>query len=175
VDNIGVHEMVMAINCTKQRYAGQAGGSFQINEFGQVLCPISGSARRYWVGNISGVPLFKDPRNQGATFELRLPASTAPGIPWERPYIGMKFNLDTNDSIYFQEDDGDTRRKIRHTMANPSLIGRLRQVRGGGQTIRFIVNMHGVVLTKKEPGWEPIFVGFIEPSLWFSQQPQKSI
>jgi len=171
VDQPGVRDMVTAINRTKERYANQAGGSFQINEFGQVLCPLTGSAARYWVGNASGVPVFEDPRNPGATFELCLPASTQPDTPWERPYIGMKFNLDGNDSIYFQEDDGDTRRKLRLSKSDPDLIRRLRLVRGNGQTIRFIVNLHGIVLTKRHPHWQPVFVGFINLNLWFPKQP----
>ena len=83
----------------------------------------------------------------------------------------MKFNLDTNDSVYFQEEDGDTKRKIRLNKANPDIIRRLREVRGRGNAIRFIVNLHGVVLTKKEPGWQPVFVGYIDLDSWFPKQP----
>lgn len=171
VDAPGVRPMVIAINRAKELHAGQAGGSFQINEFGQVICPIVSSSGRYWVGDVTGVPSFADPRDGKSTFELRLPPSTNAGTPWERPYIGMKFNLDANDSVYFQEEDGDTKRKIRISKADPNLIRRLRQVRGSGQAIRFIVNLHGVVITKTEPAWQPVFVGYIDPGLWFPIQP----
>ena len=122
VDGPEVRKLIAAVNGAKEQYAGSPGGAFQINEFGQVLCPIAGSSVRYWVGSVTGVPRFVDPRATGATFELRLPASTQPGTPWERPYIGMKFNLDPNDSIYFQEDDGDTRYKKRLATPDPDLI-----------------------------------------------------
>jgi len=171
VDGSGVRSMVKAVNHAKEQYAGQPGGSFLINEFGQVLCPITSSSVRYWVGTVTGVPSFEDPRRDGDTFELRLPPSTEAGTPWNRPYIGMKFNLDTAGSIYFQEDDGDTRRKHRLGKTDSDLIRRLQKVRGSGQTIRFIVNLHGVVLTKKEPDWQPVFVGHIDLNHWFPKQP----
>jgi hypothetical protein len=171
VDGQGVRQMVKAVNRAKELHAGQAGGSFQINEFGQVICPIVSSSARYWVGTVAGVPTFHDPRDHSGNFELYLPPSTRPGTSWGRPYIGMKFNLDHNGSIYFQEEDGDTKRKIRLNRADPELVRRLQQVRGSGQTIRFIVNLHGVVVTKREPDWEPLFVGHIDLSRWFPKQP----
>ena len=171
VDQSAAKKMAEAINHAKALYAGSPGGSFQINEYGQVICPISRSSSRYWVGNISGVPSFADPRTPGSAFKLVLPADTEPGTPWERPYIGMKFNFESGGSIYFQEDDGDIRRRIRLAETTPDLARRLRQVRGGGSTIRFVVNFHGAVLTKQEPDWQPVFVGFIDPASWFPREP----
>jgi len=170
VDAPSVRQMAKAVNRAKQRYAGQSGGSFQINEFGQVICPIVDGSQRYWVGTVEGIPSFADPRN-GSAFELRLPPSTTAGTPWDRPYIGMKFNRDANDSIYFQQDDGDAKRKIRLDKAVPDLIRRLGQVRGTGRTIRFMVNLHGVAITKTEPNWQPVFVGCVDLALWFPKQP----
>jgi len=166
----GVSRMVRAVNRAKEIHAGIAGGSFQINEFGQAICPIASSSARYWVGTVTGVPTFQDPRDHAQPFDLLLPPSTAPGTPWERPYIGMRFNLDPKCSIYFQEDDGDTKRKISLDKSDPELVRRLQQVRGSGQTIRFIVNLHGIVLTKKEPDWQPVFVGHIDLNRWFPNQ-----
>jgi hypothetical protein len=169
VDTPSVRQMVKAINRAKQRHAGQPGGSFQINEFGQVICPLAFSSERYWVGNVKGVPTFADPRD-GSTFELRLPPSTRAGVPWRRPYIGMKFNRDASDSIYFQQEDGDVKRKLRAARKDADLLRRLDQVRGSGQTIRFIVNLHGVAVTKREPNWEPVFVGYVDLNRWFPKQ-----
>ena len=171
VPSDAVGDLITAVNHTKETHAGSPGGAFQINEFGQVLCPIPQSSARYWIGTITGVPQFIDPRRPKTRFELRLPSSTQPGTPWDRPYIGMKFNLDSNDSIYFLEDDGDIRFKKRLTTPNPDLVSRLRAVRGPGQSIRFIVNLHGVVLTKSEPAWEPVFVGVIDTNRWFPKEP----
>lgn len=166
----GVQQMVKAVNLAKEQHAGHPGGSFLINEFGQVICPVSTSPKRYLVGTVTGTPAFKDPRNAAQTFDLCPPSSTGAGTLWDRPYIGMKFNLDANGSIYFQEDDGDTRRKIRLGKSDPDLVRRLQQVRGSGQTIRFIVNLHGVVITKKEPDWQPVFVGYIDLKHWYPRQ-----
>jgi len=171
VDQSAEKKMAGAINHVKVVYAGSPGGSFQINEYGQVICPISGSSSRYWVGNVSGVPSFADPRTPGSTFELALPPDTEPGTPWERPYIGMRFNFDTAGSIYFQKDDGDVKLRIRLATTTPDLVRRFRQVRGGGSTIRFVVNLHGAVLTKQESDWQPVFVGFIDPASWFPREP----
>lgn len=167
----GVRQMVIAVNRAKQGHGRQAGGSFQVNEFGQVICPVGAGPERYWVGEVTGVPSFADPRQVGTTFELWLPVSTRAGTPWERPYVGMKFNLDANDSIYFREEDGDTTRKIRLDKVDPDLVHRFHQVRRSGQAVRFIVNLHGVVLTKTEPDWQPVFIGHIDLNRWFPKQP----
>jgi hypothetical protein len=168
-DSSAVRRLAKAINDAKATHAGSGGGSFQINEFGQVICPIVGASDRYWVGNIEGVPRLIDLRDD-EVFKLRLPASTEPGTPWDRPYIGMKFNLDYNDSIYFKQDDGDVSQKIRLQKENTGLIRRLREVRGSGNTIRFIVNLHGNVITKVEPGGQPVFVGKIDYKQWFPRE-----
>ena len=81
----------------------------------------------------------------------------------------MKFNLDGDDSIYFQQDNGDTQTKIRLRSVDSNLVQRLRSVRSNSSTIRFIVNLHGVALTKVEPDWRPVFVGHIHPARWFSK------
>lgn len=166
----GLREMVKAINRAKEAYAGQPGGGFQINEFGQVLCPVVGSSKRYWVGTVTGVPSFRDPRSPGSTFDLALPPSTEVGTPWARPYIGMKFNLDGSGSIYFKEDEEDVSRKLRLSRSYPELVRLLRQVRDHGQTIRFIVNLHGIVVTKREPDWEPVYVGQVDLNRWFQKE-----
>jgi hypothetical protein len=174
VDGAAVRQMVKTINGAKQLYGAPAGGSFQINEYGQVICPVSSNnnlLERYKVGDVTGVPTFLDPRKPGSSFELQLPPATLAGAAWDRPYVGMKFNLDVNDSIYFQEDDGDGKRKIRLDKPDPNLVQRLWQVRGRGQAIRFIVNLHGMVLTKTEPNWQPVFVGTLNLAQWFTKQP----
>lgn len=171
VDCVAVRQMAQAVNQTKLLHAGQAGGAFQINEFGQVICPVGVDAERYWVGTVTGVPTFHDPRNPRADFDLTMPQGTRAGTPWDRPYIGMKFNLDSTGSIYFEEVDGDTKRKIRLVRSDPELVRRLRLVRGSGQGMRFIVNLHGVAITKTETEMQPVFVGHINLNNWFPKQP----
>ncbi len=171
VDCVAVRQMAQAVNQAKMIHAGQAGGGFQINEFGQVLCPMSADAERYWVGTVTGVPTFHDPRDSNTKFDLTMPHGTKAGTPWSRPYIGMKFNLDSAGSIYFLKEDGDTKRKIRPVRSDPELVRRLGLVRGSGQGMRFIVNLHGVAITKTAIDMQPVFVGHIDLKSWFSKQP----
>jgi hypothetical protein len=151
----------------KTHHCGNGGGSFLINEYGQVLCPIQGTSDRYWVGDVSGVPQFKDPRRPGAVFDLAAEPTAPPGQLWDRPYIGMWFNLDFRNRIRFEHTDHDTTRREYLPHHDAQLVTRLRGIRNTGQTIRFIVNSHGVVLTKVEPDYHPVFVGHINPALWF--------
>ncbi len=157
------------INHAKITHAGKSGGSFHINEFGQVITPVYGSYRRFWVGNVEGVPHFYDPRTTKRTFSL-VPSDDTPGALWDLPYLGMKYNLDGSGSIYFQTEEKDCKRKLRLVNPPTNLIGKLAAIRGAGKPVRFIVNLHGVVVTKKEPGWQPVFVGFIDKRNWFKKE-----
>ena len=156
-----------SVNEAKCSFSGGAGGSFAINEFGDVICPVGSGDQRYLVGRVKGVPQFVDPRRAGQEFSLRPPDDVAPGTPWSWPYLGMKFNLDTDDLVYFKMEDPTGTRKIYVQRQDPELAKRLRAVRGGGQVIRFIVNLHGAVFTKREPDWQAVAVGFIRPAFWF--------
>jgi hypothetical protein len=171
MDCPAVQRLAAAVNRAKAANAGVPGGAFQINEFGQVICPTNNDREKVWVGTVGGVPRFRDPRDSSKPFELQEPVTSAAGEPWDRPYLGMKFNLDGNDSIYFQQDDGDTRTKLRLGGVDSNLVRRLRSVRGSASNIRFIVNLHGVALTKVEPDWRPVFVGHIDLAQWFPKLP----
>lgn len=164
--------LAKALNKTKEEHTEQAGGSFLINEYGQVICPVWPSRDRYWVGNVGGDPEFHDPVN-GETFTLKPTRNLKSGAQWKWPYIGMKFNLSNDDRIYFKHGDGDTTTTIWLGENDPQLVGRLREIRPGGSTIRFIVNLHGAVFTKVETeyqSWRPVFVGFINPDKWFPKE-----
>ncbi len=171
-DTPAAKALAAALNKTKAEHAGHAGGSFLINEFGQVVCPIARSMERFWVGNVAGIPDFKHPAT-GRFFTLDADPGLQPGQPWRKPYIGMKFNLDCEDRIRFTREDDDRRTRIWLPGKTPLLVAALRRIRPGGKTIRFIVNLHGVVLTKVENGdgeWVPVFVGHIDPKHWFSKE-----
>lgn len=157
-----------ALNITKSKYAGALGGGFAINEFGRVVCPIRNSRDLYFVGTVSGVPEFEDPRKPGSTFHFMPPTSSPTGARWLLPYVGMKFNLGVDDQIYFKQEDEDGSEILRPLAQDSELISRLRRVRPVGRVIRFIVNLHGAVFTKVEPDWHPTFVGFINNKRWFA-------
>lgn len=164
------HRLGSTLNTAKTHFSGAAGGSFAINEFGQVLCPVQGSLMRYLIGVVSGIPEFVDPRCSGKHFTLCPAKNTPAGARWDRPYLGMKFNLDTEDRVYFKMDDQNGTRRLYCPAQDPDLVKRLRSVRLTGSIIRFIVNLHGAVFTKREPSWEPVFVGFIDKKHWFKEE-----
>lgn len=160
-----------AINDLKERETGTRGGSFLINEFGQVLCPLAGTNIRYWVGNIKGVPNFIYP-GTNQNFSLLPTSSINCNDAWKLPYIGNAYNLARNNRIYFKHDDDDGERNVWLEQNYTQLIALLRGIRGAG-AIRFIVNLHGAVITKVEytdGSWRPHFVGMIDYSQWFPKQ-----
>lgn len=171
-DSAAATAMVKALNETKSAHTEKPGGSFLINEYGQVICPVAGSRDRYLVGDLQGVPLFVHPVN-GGILSLAPPKTTSAGAVWRGPYIGMKFNLSHDDRIYFNHETEDTKTKIWLKAANPELIRALRKVRPGGG-ISFVVNLHGAVFTKVENNlgnWIPVFVAYINLSNWYPREP----
>lgn len=163
--------MLKAINAAKEAATRRRGGSFIINEYGQVICSIFRSHRRYWVGDLKGVPLFNDPRNPKKPFSLLPPANTPEGTFWDLPYIGLKFNVHYDDSLRFKHSDEDGYRWVHlNGRADQVLIDKLRRLRPQAGVIRFIVNLHGVVLTKVEPDWKPVYVGRLNFNRWFEKE-----
>ncbi|MDZ7262378.1 MAG: hypothetical protein ONB05_09780, partial [candidate division KSB1 bacterium] len=92
--------MAEAVNDVKRRYAGQKGGSFVINEFGQVISPIAMSRERYLVGEAHGLLYFEDKKNESGFISLCDDDELDCGDDWERPYIGIKYQLHASDHIY---------------------------------------------------------------------------
>src|SRR5437870_3033658 len=62
IETPAVKAMANAVNEAKRRHAGQPGGSFVINEFGQVISAIQNSRQRFLVGEATGILWFEDPR-----------------------------------------------------------------------------------------------------------------
>lgn len=160
-----------ALNETKDLYSGHPGGSFLINEYGQVICPIWKSRDRYWVGDIRGVPEFQDLAGAG-TFTLVPPKGLKPGDRWSHPYIGMKFTLFEDNRIRFKHEVDHGVRWIEMTSHDQDLVDCLREVRPFG-VVRFIVNLHGAAFTKVQDDdgtWIPVFVGHINRDRWYPRE-----
>ena len=105
VDEPDVGRLVSAVVQAKRGLGGNGGGSFQINEFGQVLVPASdGGGRRSLVGNVRGALRFEDPF-EDRTFTLGDDTGLNPGDAWRLPYVGMPFNLHRRDRVYFWRED----------------------------------------------------------------------
>lgn len=163
--------LARAVNDVKRRYTGQPGGSFVINEYGQVISPVAdGSSVRFYVGDCGGSIVFTGPDRK--RFTLDGDAGLAPGADWDLPYVGIPYNLSWDNTIYFPSKEGcDTERQL-PLRQDPNLILAIRRVRRSGG-VKFIVNPHGVVLTKFEAGpfnWQPKYVGRINYEYWFVKQ-----
>lgn len=170
----GALAMGKAINKVKTSHAGTAGGAFHINEFGQVITMVAGSCERFWVGNIRGRPRFTNPLDPSTPLDLAATPGAAPGSLWRKPYIGMRFNLEPSGGVYFLQTDGDHSLKVRLQSQPAALIDSIRRVRGY-TPVRFIVNLHGVVLTKVESAeapkkWNSVFVGQIDKNHWYPRE-----
>lgn len=165
-----VEKMAKAVNTIKREKAGQSGGSFVINEFGQVISPIMESRDRYLVGECEGILYFENSMNKSEKTSLD-GSGLKLGAEWKKPYIGMAYNLDQNNRICFRKEDGDGRTEVFPPKQDTELIKKLRTVREDGY-IRFIVNQYGVVLTKKEINgvWKGIYVGKINYNKWFGKE-----
>lgn len=165
VADSGVIEMIEAINQAKSEKTGSRGGSFHINEYGQVLVPIAQSKDKYLVGELNGYPEFVDPRS-GRLFNLAAPLSARTGEAWDLPYVGMPFKFDTEGQVSRERTSDDIREQESPLRHDSSLAAKLMQLRATGG--RMLINLHGVVLTKMD-GDKPIFVGEIDPSKWFTK------
>lgn len=167
-----VQKLAKAVNQAKQRYAGWAGGAFVINEFGQVLCPIQQSSDRYLVGETDGKLFFEDPWDDDLMLSIGDDEDLMCGDDWERPYIGMQYQLHAGDFIYYWHEDDERAGKVQPEEQDEDLIERLRALRPR-RGIRFIVNHHGIVLTKiqiEDKRWKAVYVGRINYDLWFNRE-----
>jgi hypothetical protein len=172
VESPAAIDLAKALNSAKIQHSGSAGGSFLINEFCQVISPIRQSNDRYWVGNIKGLLQFRHPVT-GQDFDLGPKRNLTTGDPWPGPYIGMKFNLSNNNRIYFAHEEDNCRTRLEPPVQDSTLIRQLREVRAIG-AVRFIVNLHGVVITKVEHpdgSWRPHYVGVVDFHNWYSEEP----
>jgi hypothetical protein len=177
VDSAAVRQLTAAVIAAKRRLGGTGGGSFQINEFGQVLVPASdNSGQRLIVGELSGSILFKDPFQDDMLIDLGDVRGLRCGDPWPKPYVGCPYNLSGRSQIYFYRMHAEGGNSEYPLAQDGDLVRALRAVRRTG-AVRFIVNPHGVVLTKRPNGrwqaeeeWEPVFVGRINLNRWFKKE-----
>jgi hypothetical protein len=178
IDLPAVRQLTDAVAAAKQQLGGTGGGTFQINEFGQVLVPASDtSGRRLLVGELNGSILFKDPFQDDMIIDLGDVRGLRCGDSWPKPYVGCWYNLNRRSQIYFYRTDGEGAVSEYPPAQDADLIRALRAVRRTGP-VRFIVNPYGVVLTKRPPHgrwqaeeeWEPVFVGRINLNRWFKKE-----
>ena len=176
-----VRLLVARVMQAKREMGGRQGGSFQINEFGQVLVPASdGGGRRRYVGDTRGSLRFEDP-SSGRRFTLADCVDLSAGDPWPLPYVGMPFHLHgrRGKGIYHWSEDDVSGGSEYPPRTNHELVRALRDLRPYG-AVRFLVNPERIVLTKRQPkggvhssddaDWEPIFVGHLDLNQWFPKE-----
>ena len=164
--------MARAVNETKSRHAGHPGGSFVINEFGQVLSPIQNTRQRFLVGDAHGTLWFENPWHDDQRLTLNAADGLDCGDEWKLPYLGLQYQLSAGSEIYFWREDEERSGKEMPPRQDRDLVELLRQIRPNG-AVRFIVNHYGLVLTKKPIGrdqWQAVFVGKINAEKWFGKE-----
>jgi len=163
-----------AVGAAKRVMGGASGGSFAINEFGQVLVPSSqGDGTRMLAGQLKGKLLFENPFDPDSPIDLSDTSGLQPGDPWMLPYIGIPHRLSVRRQIYFWQQNADEGFKVQPDRQDADLISELLAFRGGA--CRFIVNPFGVVLTKRQDfdrdgSWHPHYIGQINLQNWFAQE-----
>ena len=174
VDCGAAADLARAVNRGKRLLGTLVGGSFVINEFGQVLVPSSaGDGRVALVGEWQGSLEFTDTLHGGA-FDLSPVKPPACGDRWELPYLGIPYHLSLRSEIYFWNQDSHAGSKQLPPVQDSDLIDALRALRPSG-AVRFVTCCGGLVLTKTPAAsrwspWEARYVGRLDYMRWFAKE-----
>lgn len=168
-----VEKMIATINTVKRCYNRQPGGSFLLNEYGQVLVPTQ-TGQRFYVGQTTGTMLMRNVDTHEIV-DLSDDVGLGTGDPWEMPYVGAVYNLNQRSYLYYW--DSTTQRSIWPQFQDEDLIHKIRSVRRSGP-VRLVVNPYGLVLVKAPKGafsfnedqWGPVYVGRIDYNKWFTKE-----
>jgi hypothetical protein len=167
-------DLARSVNQGKRMLSAPDGGSFVINEFGQVLVPSSaGDGRVALVGEWDGALEFTDPLH-GGTFDLAPGKPLVNGDLWERPYLGIPYHLSLRGELYFWDEDAREGAKRLPPVQDHELIDAIRALRPYG-AVRFVVGSGGLVLTRMPAAsrwtvWEARYVGRINYARWFAKE-----
>jgi hypothetical protein len=170
-DDGDVANLVAAVNAAKASQRAPAGGAFLIDEYGRVLVPASDGAGSsvYVAGECRGPMRFQNPFSPGATFDLFDDSGLQTGDAWDRPYLGMRYQLSKFDEVYFWHEDDTGGEKLLPPAQDADLIARVREIRPYG-AVRFLLGPGGVVITKVPPLWSARYVGRVDLGTWFAKE-----
>ena len=172
VKSAGTLDLVAAVQAGKRYFGYGESGGYLINEYGQVLVPASnGDGRCAYVGIFGGKLQFQSPFKRGTVLDLSDHQGLTCDVVWDRPYVGCKYNWSFQHGIHFRDESQGGRSITVCPKQDDKLISALRRIRAEGY-IRFIVNPHGLVLTKHLVGheWLPVYVGRIDYTKWFARE-----
>ena len=175
IDQDNIRDLVKWINKAKALMTpGSSGGSFLINEFGQVLVPSNdGDGRVMFIGDIDihdSLMLFFNPLS-GAIIDLSYDLDLEFREYWDRPCVGMVYNLSQKNRLYYYSTYYLGSKYEEVPCQDENLIALIREIRPGG-AVTFIVNPYGIVLTKKlgDPINRHTYIGRINYDLWFDKE-----
>jgi len=175
VDCPAAAQLAQAVNRGKRALDTPPGGSFLINEYGQILVPRpTGQHRVVMVGEWKGPLQFWD-EPDAETFDLACDNLFEAGDAWGLPYLGIPHHLSIRNEIYFWSEDTHGGAKVLPPMPNDELIDALRAERPSG-AVRFIVTYPGHVLTKvpirhgRVETWEARYIGRLDYQRWYPKE-----
>lgn len=172
-----VRDLANSVARVQLRFNGREGGSFTINEWGQVIVPSGeGDRRRYLAGVLRGSWSLVAPDDVNGRVSLEDDDGLECGDPWDRPYVGLPYHLSKRGYIYFVHRSPGKDVLRYPPYQDTDLINAIREIRPWG-AVKFIVNSFGLVLTKRpsrgqlnEENWDPVYVGRIDYERWFENE-----
>ena len=174
-------QLCQMVNSVKYHFNGRPHGSFYINEYKQVIVPVSGSDNYYYAGNYERRLRFKFDDENGNEVELSGDAvdfdgrRISPGDDWNGPHPGIPYVLaaGVNDIFYRSRPRPNVERRVKLSNSigkqRAAKIARsIRQYKGfqGG---RFYVNEWGTIFAPVS-GSSPLkfqYLGKINMENWF--------
>lgn len=160
-----------AVNLGKAAQRVAPGGAFLVDEYGRVLVPGGHATDHsvYVVGECSGSLQFENPFDPGTVFDLYDDTGLEIGDAWNRPYVGVQYQLSKYDELYFWEENQGGAQKLTPPAQDGALVEELRGIRPYG-AVRFLLGPGGVVVTKVPPLWEPRYAGRLNLATWFAKE-----
>ena len=179
LDGEAAVELTAAVRALKARAGTGNGGSFHVNEFGQVLVSVSDESDRHLLaGEWHGPLWFEDVFEDDRAFDLCSTTGLSTGSPWHMPYVGIPHKVCADGRIGFAQPGWAGARTIYPPRQDEQLADTLCRLRGYSGC-RFVVAPGGIVLTKVTPrhvrdsdegGGRPIYVGRINFQRWFAKE-----
>jgi hypothetical protein len=160
------------VNAVKTDISGVPGGSFYINEYGDVLVP-SQDGNCYWAGNFDSRLEFRT--EDGVVVTPSAPHDLEPGDAWPGPHVGIRYVLMAGgQDVRYERKVSERRVEIVQlsdeveTAAARQTAARIAAVKGasGG---RFYINEAGEMFgpVSSNDFADFVYIGHIEDSSWF--------
>jgi len=171
--------LVKMVNDVKLEHAGSPGGPFYINEFHQVLVPVTIAAGRvnYYLAGEYTPPLrfeFEGKVISGEPFDLD-GQPLSPGCDWVGHHVGIPYKLAAGgDDIYFKYSPSPQREFkycLSDTVGNERakvIASPIKAIRGYMGGVFYVNEFRSIFTPVQEEGvYRYVFVGQLDMGLWF--------